>query len=244
MIRKYKVREFLGTVATLTAILGVTAPANAITFSFNNGDNNQTVINKTVGGLTLTLDQPRAFDRTTQVPFEATNTDPSETGLKLSSTTFNPNSPLPYQFRLTFDQDVRLVSYDVTNSEGNGDDGAFFDLDFTSGTATFADDVTFSDNNDLSTVGTFAFDNATNVLPANTPLLFVSGDIRVNDPDTDQDLVTPDETFFLDNIQVQSAAVPFEFSPTLGLLAVGGIWGASCLRKRMTAKEVMDKLSA
>ncbi|MGK7951249.1 MAG: choice-of-anchor L domain-containing protein [Xenococcaceae cyanobacterium] len=30
------------------------------------------------------------------------------------------------------------------------------------------------------------------------------------------------------------SSVPFEFSPTLGLFAVGGLWGASRLRKKMT----------
>ena len=235
MTRKFKVRVFLGSLATLTAILGVAAPAKAITFNFLTSDNGQTVITKTDAGsgLELTLDQPRAFDRTTQVTFEANSNPGLEFGLKLSRN--EPGvSPLPYQFQLKFNQDVKLVSYDVTNSEGNGDAGAFFDLQ--QGASTF------SDNNDLSTVGTFAFNNATTVLPANTPLVFVSGDILVGDADLIGDAIPNDEVFFLDNITV--SAVPFEFSPTLGLLAVGGIWGMSRLRKKVTAKKVMDELSA
>ncbi|MDJ0692023.1 MAG: hypothetical protein QNJ41_26455 [Xenococcaceae cyanobacterium MO_188.B32] len=233
MTRKFKFRGFLGSVATLTAILGVAAPANAITFSFNNGDNNKTEITKTVDGLTLTLDDPRAFDQTTSVPFEANSTPPQEFGLKLSRNEPGVSS-LPYQFRLTFNQDVRLVSYQVTNTEGNGDAGAFFNL--TQGAVS-------SLNNSVATLGTVPFTNTTSVFQAGTPILFVSGDIPANDPDDTSDLLPgDDEVFFLDNIAV--SAVPFEFSPTLGLLAVGGIWGMSRLRKRVTANEVMDKLSA
>lgn len=233
MTRKFKVREFLGIFATLTAILGVTAPANAITFSFNNGDNGNSVINKTVDGLELTLDQPRDFSGN-PVPFEANSTPPQETGLKLSSTT--TASPLPYSFQLTFNQDIRLVDYEVTNAESDSN-GDFFNL--TQGSVA-------SLNNSVATLGTVAFANTTDVFQAGTPIVFVSGDIITGDADTDADSIPNDEVFFLDNIQVEiasSAAVPFEFSPTLGLLAVGGIWGMSRLRKRVTANGVMDKLS-
>ena len=38
-----------------------------------------------------------------------------------------------------------------------------------------------------------------------------------------------------------TASVPFEFSPTLGLLAVGGFWGVSRLRKRIAAGKIADE---
>lgn len=37
-----------------------------------------------------------------------------------------------------------------------------------------------------------------------------------------------------------SAAVPFEFSPALGILAVGGIFGASHLRKKIAARKLIS----
>lgn len=40
-----------------------------------------------------------------------------------------------------------------------------------------------------------------------------------------------------------AAAVPFEFSPTLGFLAVGGIFGISRLRKNIAAKKTIANLS-
>ena len=46
----------------------------------------------------------------------------------------------------------------------------------------------------------------------------------------------------LDNIQTQAsatAAVPFEFSPTLGLLLAGGLWGGSHLHRKHRAKKVV-----
>ena len=228
MTRKFKVRGFLGSLATLTAILGVTAPAKAITFNFVNGDNGKTEINKTVGGLTLTLDDPRDFSGAT-VPFEANSTPGQETGLKLSSTT--QDSPLPYSFQLNFSQDIRLVNYEVTNTEGDGV-GDFFNLTQNSLT---------SNNNPVSALGTSPFTNTTTVFQGGVPIVFEAGDLLTSPVDTPDD-----EVFFLDNIQVElapSAAVPFEFSPTLGLLAVGGIWGVSHFRKRVTTREVIDKLS-
>ena len=50
------------------------------------------------------------------------------------------------------------------------------------------------------------------------------------------------DRFGMDNVvhSSTSASVPFEFSPTLGLLAVGGIWGVSRLRKRMAASKITE----
>lgn len=231
MTRKSKVRGFLGSIATLTAIVGITAPANAITFTYGGlSDNGNSTITKTVDGLTLTIDQATDFTGD-PVVFETGNTFE---GLKLSNTT--SVSPLPYSFKLTFDKDVRFVSYNVTNAESDGV-GDFFNL--TQGSV-------ISNNNSVATVGTaFPFSNTTSVFQAGVPIMFTSGDILTGDPDDETDaLPGVDEVFLLNNITVETAAVPFEFSPTLGLLAVGGIWGISRLRKRATANEVMNKLSA
>lgn len=46
--------------------------------------------------------------------------------------------------------------------------------------------------------------------------------------------------FQLDNVQATSTSVPFEFSPTLGILAVGSIFGISHLRKKSAAYK-LDK---
>ena len=42
-------------------------------------------------------------------------------------------------------------------------------------------------------------------------------------------------------LQATAATVPFEFSPSLGLLAMGGIFGFSQLRKRIVARKLIDK---
>lgn len=39
------------------------------------------------------------------------------------------------------------------------------------------------------------------------------------------------------NYSNSSASVPFQFSPSLGFLAVGGIWSLSCLHKKLTANK-------
>ncbi len=48
--------------------------------------------------------------------------------------------------------------------------------------------------------------------------------------------------FGMDNVVYasSSAAVPFEFSPTLGLLAVAGVWGVSRLRKRSAVSKMTE----
>ena len=47
------------------------------------------------------------------------------------------------------------------------------------------------------------------------------------------------DAFSMDNfVYASSASVPFEFSPTLGLLAVGGVWGVSRLRKRLAPNQI------
>lgn len=43
--------------------------------------------------------------------------------------------------------------------------------------------------------------------------------------------------------QSAAASVPFEFSPSLGLLAVGGIWGASRLRKNLATRKEASKFT-
>ena len=211
---KLKTSNFLGFVAMLTAISTVTLPAKAITFTYGGlSDTNKDTITKTVDGLTLTLDNP--LDHNGQaVVFEAGGT---ADGLKLSSTEVGV-SELPYSFNLTFNQPIRLVSYDITPNTNEDSDGNYFRL---------SQGSTIADNNSVATVGTtLPFSNTTDVFLANVPILFESGDLLVGD--------TPDDTeFFIDNITVSVAAVPFEFSPSLGLLAVGGIWGLSRLRKSL-----------
>ena len=45
---------------------------------------------------------------------------------------------------------------------------------------------------------------------------------------------------FPQQIDATSAAVPFEFSPSLGLILIGGVWGVSRYRKSRKAKNVME----
>ena len=50
--------------------------------------------------------------------------------------------------------------------------------------------------------------------------------------------------YFGGNFSATSAAVPFEFSPTLGLVAMGGIFGLSRLRKRIGNSKAIKEISA
>lgn len=60
----------------------------------------------------------------------------------------------------------------------------------------------------------------------------------------DTNIVTGSGTFnAVDNVEwgsASAAAVPFEFSPTLGLLAVGSLWGANHLRKRLAVNKIAE----
>lgn len=47
----------------------------------------------------------------------------------------------------------------------------------------------------------------------------------------------------IDNVawgNASAAAVPFEFSPTLGLLAVGSLWGVNYLRKKRATNKIAE----
>ena len=44
------------------------------------------------------------------------------------------------------------------------------------------------------------------------------------------------DNFGMDDVVYSS--VPFEFSPSLGLFAIGGIWGISSLRKRVSVSKI------
>lgn len=50
------------------------------------------------------------------------------------------------------------------------------------------------------------------------------------------------DRFGMDNVVYasSSASVPFEFSPTLGLFAVGGVWGVSRLRKKIAVSTITE----
>ncbi|VEP13501.1 conserved hypothetical protein [Hyella patelloides LEGE 07179] len=57
---------------------------------------------------------------------------------------------------------------------------------------------------------------------------------------------TSSDGFGMDNVvygSSSSASVPFEFSPTLGLLAVGGVLGVSRVRKRLATQKITKELS-
>ena len=103
----------------------------------------------------------------------------------------------------TFSRNLRLVSYTVTNDETDGN-GAYFNL--TQG-ATLATD------NDVASLGTFAFTNTSGVFLANTPILFQTGDGiegRTGEP----------EAFAINNLV-------FAFAPLYWTGDQGSIWATN-----------------
>ena len=242
MIRRSKRKNtsILGFLATLTAISTVNLPAKALDITFRLGgigDTGPGPLVQRVNGtnLELTLSNPLdesgtyKFDESgnyvidepgNSVTFKAGDStlNPSG-GMRFSNadTTGTPPSPSPYSFQLTFNQPVRLVSYHVNDVEEDGI-GNFFNLTQNSLT---------SNNNSVATTGLSSFTNTADIWAANKPIIFESGDLIVTNG-------APDNVnFALGRITV--SAVPFEFSPSLGLIAVGGIWGISRLRKRLMA---------
>ncbi|MGK7937155.1 MAG: hypothetical protein AB4206_15395 [Xenococcaceae cyanobacterium] len=60
------------------------------------------------------------------------------------------------------------------------------------------------------------------------------------------DIFQPNDgwAYAIDNLDfTSSAAVPFEFSPTLGLVAMGGICGLSRLRKHIDNRKAINEIS-
>ncbi|MDJ0687391.1 MAG: hypothetical protein QNJ41_02670 [Xenococcaceae cyanobacterium MO_188.B32] len=139
---------------------------------------------------------------------------------------------------ITFDDSLLAPN---TNIFFSNDFSNLIDLDATfSGLATTPSTTSFA-KNDLSS---WIF--STNSNGDITDLNFFMGSLDNSDGLSIQGV----EPFTLDILDVSDspiasftinptpgvAAVPFEFSPTLGLLAVGGIFGISQLRKKLVVK--------
>jgi hypothetical protein len=109
---------FWGLVST-SMVLGITNPAQATTFNFDDTDYNQTTINKTVDGIAMTLSNP------SPKPFYS-----DFSGLCVISGT--PSCEIT-GFNISFSSDVKLISYDIGFANALGSDRT---LTLSDGTST------------------------------------------------------------------------------------------------------------
>jgi hypothetical protein len=121
-------------------------------------------------------------------------------------------------------------------------------ITFTSGNVTaLGGNIFASDINGSATTGDIAvvLSDGTNLIVSSPTVPASPGPFRgfISDtPITSLSLTggdTPTRWATLDNLYVGTSsvtAVPFEFSPVLGLTVLGGLWGANRLRKTIKAK--------
>ncbi len=193
------------TLATLAATLitfgSFAGGVNAATiFSFSFTDNTPAPLVLSSDGIDLRLSNPTGLDGSTQDLRNALG------GLAFSDTVTHG------QIELLFGQDVRLVSFVVSNAESDGN-GDFFNLN---------QGMTTSLNNPVDQLGTFTFNNSGNIYLANTPIILQTGDLiegRTSEP----------EAWSISSLTVQ--AIP---EPSSAFLIGVGVFGFAARRRRTT----------
>lgn len=182
----------------------MTGTANAVTFNLTTGNvTNQPTITQTVDGLTATFSNAsfEGNSRNFRTDFD---------GL------FVLDAPPGFgddidRFELSFNQNVQLISYlpgFVDRLEGD-ESLTLSSGGFSSVETGFQDEVLTNFSNQF-------------IIPSGQTIVFNSNFGSTNSRDIVQ--------FRELTVDIASASVP-EFSPTLGLLAVGGLFGISRLRK-------------
>ena len=219
--------------ATLTAILGVSAPANAIIFSeytdrasweaavgsfteedFNSFTQDVSFAGSSfdVGDFTLSASQQSNSYYNQINDLDSSNIlNPPFDDSNINGTNYVYGTKFPSDtFSVTFDSPIKAFGWEYNSLSGAG-----WDI---GGNA-------ISLPNDSNGGGAGSFFGVVNTDA---------------DSFTTINLTAGDSAFGLDNFvyssDVASASVPFEFSPALGLLAVGGFFGVKYLRRKKAAK--------
>ncbi len=139
-------------ITALLLVLWSGAPASAATFDLSGFDDGP-VVTLSAGGLALTFSDARRLDGT---PDAFRQRD----GGMFFNDDLTPSSAV-----LTFSNDVRLLSYTVSDLDGIN---PFFDL---------VQGNTVSAGNRVRWRGTYAFSNATDVFRGGVPISLLSGDV-------------------------------------------------------------------
>ena len=187
----------------------ITGVANAVTFSLTTG-NGQPTITQTVDGLTATFSNA-SFEG------DSRNFVTDSDGLAVLDGPAALGNDLG-RFELSFNQDVQLISYLPGFVSGlEGDESLTLSSGGASSVETgFQDEVLTNFSNQF-------------IIPSGQTIVFESNFGSLNDSSGSAnsfDLLQFREL----TVNIASASVP-ECSPTLGLLAVGGLFGISRLRK-------------
>lgn len=214
-ISKFLTSISLATLGSTALTLMNADNAQAIIFSFDGSDDDLSTIIKTVDGVTLTVSAPSP---------NATFSADSDGVCILGSALRSGFCEGIDSFDLTFSSSVQLISYNldfVAALDGNE-------------TMTLSDGISTSVENSPFTTGSRNFANQFTVAANQAISVTNSGN---NDGS---------EILQVSQIEVELSAtpVPFEVSPTLGLLTIGGIWGVSRLRKNMKASKFTEDISA
>jgi len=147
---------------SLAAVVAIslTSAVNAaeVTFDLTQVTDGVTSETLTQDGVSLTIDNPTGAETVLRQALG---------GLALS------DGSTPGAVDLLFSQNVRLVSYVVSNAESDGE-GAFFDL-VQSGTSSL--------NNDVSSLGLMSFTNTTDTFLGGLVIALISGDLPINGGD-------------------------------------------------------------
>lgn len=225
---------FGGSITVLATILGVSAPANAIVFTtFTDRPSWEAA----VGG-SFSEEDFNSF--TVDTSF---NSDGSVNVGNLSlngvgNASFNRIDVPPY---IVANPNINVNGTSQVSSEVNSIGTAFLNIAFSSEITAFgAEFASISDGRITQIV-------ADSEVPISVPeinsteFFGIVGDGSFSNI-TFQPGDNQTDGFGMDNVVYFSSitSVPFEFSPTLGLFAVGGIWGVSRLRKKMSASKITE----
>ena len=225
----------IGGVATLTAILGVSAPAKAIIFSeYTNRTAWENAV--TAEGLSFTEEDFNSFTQDESFAGSSFNVGDFTLSASRASSAYD-------------NQIDDLDSSNVSSPPNRNIDGTNYIFGAKGSSNTFS--VTFDspikafgwEYNSLSGEGWDIEGNAIS-LPNESNGGGAGSFFGVVNTDADSfttiNLTGSDTAFGLDNFvyssDVASASVPFEFSPALGLLTVGGFFGVKYLRRKKAAK--------
>lgn len=221
-----------GSITVLATVLGVSAPANAIVF---NTFSDRASWEAAVGG-SFSEEDFNSF--TVDTSFDGVNVDVGDFTLNGTSQFSGFQQidfpPITASGVLNIDGTTQMVA--ATGSSSN------FSFTFDSPITAFG--ASFNELNSSNTQLSADSDIVPNLptVAGGTPGGGFFGFVADGNFTTVTfDSVTGSgDGFGMDNVVYDSstASVPFEFSPALGLLAVGSVWGVSRLRKRLAASKI------
>lgn len=249
MNRHLQVSSFCGGLAISIAMLGFNNPANAL--NFQTFTNRATWLNQLTGGLPSVSENFNSYrlDRNFGTTFKTTPSGITIVGGGGISNNEALLDPPPYFGAPTNDPPTGI---DDTIANGRGvDEGEFFTVGLPSQLSAFGFDY---ENYDVNKDAFGIFINSQNVIsiPASTGakgFIGIIADGTFNNVVFNVSHASGGGVFNgIDNLAAgtanfPTAAVPFEFSPSLGLLAVGSIWGVSRWRKQLTARKIVETIT-